>query len=102
MSLEQITNGLKQRIEQKGGDVGLNATVKFNFSDDGVVFLDGASMPNVVSNDDTEADCTITISMSDFISMSAGELDPTTAFMMGKLRVAGNMGIAMKLSSIFG
>lgn len=102
MSLEQITDGLKQRITQKGGDTGLNATVKFNFGADGVVFLDGTATPNSVSNDDKDADCTITIAMNDFVSMSAGDLDPTTAFMMGKLKVAGNMGIAMKLSGIFG
>lgn len=100
MSLEQITQGLQSRIAQKGGDSGLNASVKFNFGSDGVVFLDGAASPNVVSNEDKDADCTITMSMADFIAMTQGDLDPTTAFMMGKLRVAGNMGIAMKLSSV--
>ncbi|MBM3555396.1 MAG: SCP2 sterol-binding domain-containing protein, partial [Alphaproteobacteria bacterium] len=38
----------------------------------------------------------------DFVAMSKGELDATMAFMMGKLRVEGSMGIAMKLSSVLG
>ena len=39
--------------------------------------------------------------MDDFKTILAGDLDPTTAFMMGKLKVEGDMGIAMKLSSVF-
>jgi putative sterol carrier protein len=40
------------------------------------------------------------MSVEDFESLLAGDLDPTTAFMMGKLKVDGDMGIAMKLSSV--
>jgi len=81
-------------------DSGFGATVKFDFGDDGMLFLDGVTVPNVVSNDDNEADCTITISLDDFESMLGGDLDPTTAFMMGKLKVDGDMSVAMKLSSL--
>jgi len=97
MSLEQITQGLAERVA-KGTN--LDATVKFDFGDDGVVFVDGSA--GTVSNEDKEADCTITISMANFVALSSGDLDPTTAFMMGKLKVKGNMGIAMKLQSILG
>jgi len=100
MSLQQITDGMRQRIEQKGGDTGLGSSVKFDFGGDGIVHLDASNVPNVVSNDDKDADCTITMSMADFIAMTQGDLDATTAFMMGKLRISGNMGIAMKLSSV--
>ena len=99
MSLETITTGMRERI---GASSGLNATLKFDFGADGIIYVDGASDPNTVSNEDKDADCTITMSMSDFQSMAKGELDGTTAFMMGKLKVAGNMGIAMKLSSLLG
>lgn len=97
MSLDSITEKLRTRV---GEDSGLGATVKFDLGGDGVIFLDGASSPNTVSNDNADADCTIVISMDDFETLLAGDLDPTTAFMMGKLKVEGDMGIAMNLSSV--
>ncbi|WP_339633994.1 SCP2 sterol-binding domain-containing protein [uncultured Sneathiella sp.] len=97
-TLEEITEGMRDRV---GEDCGLDATLKFDFNDDGVIFLDAETVPNVISNEDKEADCTITITKENFESLAKGELDPTTAFMMGKLKIAGNMGIAMKLQSVF-
>ncbi len=97
MSLDSITEQLRTRV---GDDSDLGAKVKFDLGGDGVIFVDAVSSPNTVSNDDAEADCTIVISMDDFQTLLAGDLDPTTAFMMGKLKVEGDMGIAMKLSSV--
>jgi putative sterol carrier protein len=37
---------------------------------------------------------------SDFSDMIAGKLDGMTAFMTGKLKIEGDMGVAMKLQSI--
>ena len=73
--------------------------VKFAF-DEGVIFIDGAASPNEVSNEDRAAECTIAMALDDFASMIEGELDPTTAFMMGKLKVDGPMAIALKLSGL--
>jgi len=97
-TLQEITEGLRERV---GEDSGLDATLKFDFGDEGLVYLDAASVPNVVSNEDKDADCTITISKDNFEALAKGDLDPTTAFMMGKLKIAGSMGIAMKLQKIF-
>ena len=44
---------------------------------------------------------TISISDQDWLAMYKGKLNSQMAFMMGKLRVAGDMGLAMKLQSMF-
>ena len=97
MSLESMTELLRERV---GGDSGFGARVKFDFGGDGVILVDAATVPNTVSNENADADCTILISMKNFKKLLAGDLNPTTAFMMRKIKVEGDMGIAMKLSSI--
>ncbi len=95
MSLESATESVRESVASA---TDFNHTVKFDFGDDGLIFVDGNE--NTVSNDDGDADCTIKMSLENFEKMSSGDLDPTTAFMMGKLKVSGDMGVAMKLSSV--
>ncbi len=97
MSLDAITELLRGRV---GGDSGFGAKVKFDLGSDGVIFVDAASSPNTVSNEDGDADCTIVISMKNLGKLLAGDLNPATAFMMRKIKVEGDMGIAMRLSSL--
>ena len=52
----EITEGLTKAI---GANSGLNSTLKFDFEGKGIVYVDGKSTPNTVSNDDKPADCTI-------------------------------------------
>ena len=97
MSLEIVTAGLKEKV---GEDCGLGATLKFDFGDDGVLLLDATQVPNAISNDDGDAQCTLVISIEHFMEMAEGKLDGTAAFMSGKLKIQGDMGIAMKLGPI--
>jgi len=97
MSLDDLTNRIKSKV---GADSGLDATVKFDLSGEGVIYVDGKSTPNSVSNEDKDADCTVTITAENFAKLLDGELDPTTAYMFGKLKIAGSMGVAMKLSKV--
>jgi len=97
MDLASITDTLRTRV---GADSGLNATLKFDCGADGVVTIDGKSTPNSVSNDNTDTDCTIGIALADLAAMLAGELEPTTGFMMGKLKVSGDMGVALRLQRV--
>ena len=80
--------------------LGLGATVKFDFEGAGCIFLDGKSNPNTVSDEDKDADCTLSMSLETFEQMRSGEVDGTSAFMQGKLKVSGDMSIAMKLQSV--
>jgi putative sterol carrier protein len=84
-----------------GADCGLGGTLKFDFGEPGSVYIDGRAVPNSVSEGDGKnADCTISVSLENFEKMVAGQLDGTTAFMQGKLRVSGDMGLAMKIGPI--
>ena len=40
------------------------------------------------------------ISLADFMEMADGKLDGTMAFMSGKLKIQGDMGVAMKLGPL--
>ncbi len=96
-TIEEVTEQLRERF---GEDSGLDATFKFDFGDAGLVHVDTSTVPHVVTNYDGKADCTISISLDDFLDMANGELSPTTAFMMGKLKIDGSMSIAMKLADV--
>ena len=97
MSLEAVTAGL---IEKVGEDCRLGAKLKFDFGDDCVIVLDATQVPNTVSNEDSDAQCTMALSIENFMEMAEGKLDGTAAFMSGKLKIQGDMGIAMKLGPI--
>lgn len=93
---------LLQEIQKRAqGSSPLGATLKFKMGDK-VVFLDGSGDSNVVSGDDKEADCTISVSEEDMTALMTGDLNPMMAFMGGKIKVDGDMGVAMKLQSIVG
>ncbi len=92
MTLDAIAEKIRERVAGSGFD----KSVKFDLGADGVIVVDGQN----VSTEDTGADCTITISKDNFLELTSGELNPTMAFMTGKLKVAGDMSIAMQLSQI--
>jgi acyl-CoA dehydrogenase len=76
--------------------------LKFNFGEQNVM-LDGLGDANVVTvNDATEAQCTVDVAMEDLTAMLAGDLNPMNAFMSGKIKVKGDMSVAMKLGTIMG
>lgn len=100
MSLAEITAGMSERVAKNGGIAGKSVT--FDFGDEGAVRIDGTTTPATVSNDNGDTDCRVKVSMADFIDIAAGKQNPQMAFMMGKLKVEGDMGIAMQLGKILG
>ena len=48
-----------------------------------------------------DADCTISTNAETFERIVAGEQNPTTAYMTGKIKIKGDMGAAMKLQNLF-
>jgi putative sterol carrier protein len=80
---------------------GLNARVRFVLGGSGDVILLDASTPNIsVARGDGEADCTLRITPENLGKLIAGKLNPMLAYTMGKLKVEGSTGVAMKLASM--
>jgi putative sterol carrier protein len=75
-------------------------TVKIDFGPEGVIVLDGVNKK--VSEEDAPADSTVKVSWDDWQALAAGTLNPMTAFMSGKLKVEGDMSVAMQLQSVLG
>ena len=98
MSLETATNKVKEMAAASGGSFG--SSVKFKFSE-GAILLDDTVSPTAVSNDDGDAECTVSIELDDFMKLLDGDLDPMSAFMGGMMKIDGDMSVAMKLTSLF-
>lgn len=91
-TVEKAVTALQKRMEGKS----LPGSVRFVIADEGSVHIDGAE----VSAIDAPADTTLTAGADVFERILDGDLDPTTAFMSGQLRIEGDMGLAMKLASL--
>jgi putative sterol carrier protein len=98
MTLEELTSRVRASV---GEESGLKARVKFNFGSDGFIFIDGVSKPNQVSNEDAESDITITVSMENFRKIIDKQLRPQIALMTGRMRLRGDMRIALRLNPVF-
>ncbi|MGC9367963.1 MAG: SCP2 sterol-binding domain-containing protein [Paracoccaceae bacterium] len=90
--IEAAVAALNEKIE--GGFAG---SAKFVIEDEGSIIVDADG----VRASDDEAEVTLTADLETFKAMMDGELNPTAAFMTGKLSVDGDMGLAMKLGSAF-
>ncbi|MGK0387721.1 MAG: acyl-CoA dehydrogenase [Maribacter sp.] len=96
--LNAIFDGIKSKAEQAKP---LGKSLKFDFGDE-QLHIDGNGEVNQVSTDNKDADCTVDISLDDFNALIRGKLNPMTAMMSGKLKVKGDMSVAMKLQTLFG
>jgi len=75
---------------------GFDGTAKFVIEGEGSVYIDADG----ARAGDDEAEVTLTASRETFEGLLSGDVNPTTAFMTGKLRVDGSMGTAMKLGAL--
>ncbi|TIS57221.1 SCP2 sterol-binding domain-containing protein [Mesorhizobium sp.] len=94
MSVQEIADRMRSRV----ASAKFEHSVKFDTGSDGVIVIDGAT----VSTTDAATDCTVKLSLDDLDSLIAGDLNPTMAFMSGKIKVEGDMTVAMALSQLLG
>ncbi|NRB16758.1 MAG: SCP2 sterol-binding domain-containing protein [Rhodobacteraceae bacterium] len=90
--LSQAADALNEKLA--GGD--FDASAKFEIAGLGAVVIDA----NGARVSDDETDVTLSADTETFQDILSGELNPTSAFMSGKLTIDGDMGTAMKLAAV--
>ena len=95
-----MSNEVFAQLQQKANEAeAIGGTLKFVI-DDLTVFVDGTGNGYKVSQSDEEADCTIITSAATLLELQIGDLNPMMAVMGGKVKIAGDMGLAMKVQSL--
>jgi len=97
MSLDAIEQTFRLRLSDFAG---LRARVVFDLGADGRLAVDAKTNPPSLSRDEIEADCTIRVSAADLAKLAAGELNPMLAYTLGRLKIDGSMGVAMKVAAL--
>ncbi len=85
-------------LNEKLSDAGFDGIAKFLIEGEGAIMLDSDG----ARAGDEEADVTMTADADTFRDILEGALNPTTAFMTGRLKIDGDMGAAMRLAPALG
>ncbi|MEM8591116.1 MAG: SCP2 sterol-binding domain-containing protein [Pseudomonadota bacterium] len=91
-----IDTAVSALAEKMGGAVFDGGTAKFEIEGEGGIIVDA---DGIRAGDDA-ADVTLKADVETFNGILSGDVNPTTAFMTGKLSVDGDMGMAMKLAGL--
>jgi putative sterol carrier protein len=99
MSLEDLVGEMTGQADKLKE---LNHTVLFDLGDEGKILLDATDGEvKITPNPDNEdAETTLVLSSENLVKLVNGDLNPMVAFTLGKLKVFGSKGIALKLSSL--
>jgi hypothetical protein len=93
----EITEFLRNAMP---ADASLGARLKFVYPGAGVVMVDGTKVPNEIHNRDEVADCTVQIDPVLHLQMLHLELDQGIAFRQGKMRISGDVAVAVRLGPL--
>ena len=93
---EMIDQAVAALTEKLSGP--FDGTAKFSIEGEGAFMID----ENGVRAGDEDADVTLSADADTLKAIFEGDMNPTSAFMGGKLSVDGDMGMAMKLASMLG
>ncbi|MEQ9695439.1 SCP2 sterol-binding domain-containing protein [Shimia sp. SDUM112013] len=94
--MSDIVNAAVSALADKLAGDSFDGSAKFVIEGEGAIIIDGDG----VRASDDDADVTMTADADTFQSILEGDLNPTAAFMSGKLSIDGDMGQAMKLGGV--
>jgi putative sterol carrier protein len=96
----EFFEGLESRIDP-AKTAGMTNSYVFDIDGAGTWKVDVADGNVSVTEGGGDADATISASEETFGQIASGDLNATTAYMTGKLKIKGDMGAAMKLQKLF-
>jgi putative sterol carrier protein len=100
-SARELFEGLEDRIDP-ARTRGTTASYRFDVAGAGSWRVDVDDGRVDVTESDAPADCVIRSSEEDLLRVVRGELNAVTAYMTGRVKVEGNIGLAMRLRDLFG
>lgn len=102
-SVEQVFEEMTQSFRSDEAQ-GLDSTFQFHISGDGGgdwnMHVEWERC-EIERGKIDEPDVTISVSSNDWIAIATGRLNPETAYMTGKLKTEGDLGLATKLQPLF-
>jgi putative sterol carrier protein len=96
---EELEARLTEVLPRLGG---IGAIIAFDFGADGKFIVDARGAVAKLVGADADPACTIKASGANMLKLIDGTLDPMLAYTLGKLKISGSMGVAMKLASTLG
>lgn len=94
--MSDVVTQAVEALNTKMGGAGFDGLAKFVIDGEGALIIDSDG----ARASDDDADVTLTASRDTFEGILSGDQNPTAAFMTGKLKVDGDMGLAMKLAGV--
>ena len=100
-TLEDITAAMRTRTADQQH---FGHAVLFDFGDEGRLRVDGRAQGQapIIDHEAAPADCTIAVSLADFVAIAQKKLNSQMAFMTGRLKVDGDLMVAMQLGGLLG
>ena len=94
--MSDVISGAVKKLEEKLGG-SFDGSARFDIDGEGSILVDNDGVRE--SDAEAEAEVVLTADTATFREMMEGDLDPTAAFMGGRLKIDGDMGQAMKLGT---
>jgi len=103
MTIAELFEAMPSQMNSAAA-AGMNKTFQWNITGDEAgkwAFKVANGTGEVIKGGVEKPDITITVSDKDWLAIAEGKLDAMNAFMTGKLKVSGDMMLAMRLQQLF-